>query len=104
MAHALKTIRAHGLNGKALWDVTRAENRVQAVLADPPGINWKVAGLSDDASDNGQVAWLNVTVGRQRRHVRSSDKAETGRTCVFCCCCAPCAAVELSANGYSLYR
>jgi len=68
---------------------------------DPPGSNWKVTSLSDNASDNGQVTWLNVTVGRQRRHVRSLDKAETGRTCVFCCCSA---AVELSANGYSLYR
>jgi len=34
----------------------------------------KVAGLSRVALDNGQVAWFNVTIGRQRRHLQFSLK------------------------------
>ena len=33
--YALKTIRAHGLNGKALWDVTQATLVSQLLYANP---------------------------------------------------------------------
>jgi len=40
------------------------ENWIQTVPAHSPGSDWKVAGLSDNIPDN---AWLNVTIGRNRR-------------------------------------
>jgi len=37
--YALKTLRAHGLPGKALWEVTRATPIAQIIYASPHGVD-----------------------------------------------------------------
>ena len=46
------------------------------------------------------IAWLNVTISRQRRHVYSSEKAEETRTSIFRHCSA---SVELFTHRDPLY-